>query len=275
LSDSRPEPGHTPQTPTKRISSTQAPLTPQSKDRLPIKENDRDLRNTPAGRKNAPTPENDDPFQWPSSDEAELAQAAAETIMAPPLDTPRKTPRTDLLTSPGKRSHSDIQASATSTLSALKPSDDDDVFATPATSSRSNGLLSPTTTPLQIASHLENPSQPVAIDPSNSTLATEVFKILAHIPVSSTVEAQLVALLNNHDLRTQGIARGRDISRLAIQSKDKKIAELQARIAALEAERETSRTVIAHLKRDIGVKASSTKRGRRRFVPQNRSPGKT
>ena len=274
MSDSRPKPGHTPQTPTKRISSTQAPLTPQSKDRLPTKENDTDLRDTPTDRKNAITPENDDPFQWPSSDEAELAQAAAEATMAPPLNTPRKTPRTDLLTSPGKRSHSEIQANATSTWSVLKPSDDD-VFATPATSSHSNGLLSPTTTRLQIASHLENPSQPIAVDTSNSTLATEVLKILAPIPISSTVEAQLVALLDKHDLRTQGIARGRDISRVAIQSKDKKIAELQARIAALEAERETSRTVIAHLKRDIGVKASSTKRRRGRFVPQNRSASKT
>lgn len=196
--------------------------------------------------------------------------------MPPPLETPRKTPRTDQLTSPGKRSHSDIQASAAPTWSTLTPSNDDDVFATLTTSSRSNSLLSPTTTAAdQIALHLENPSQPLTNDTSNSTLATDALKILAPIPLNSTVEAQLVALLNRHDLRTQGIAKGRDVSRLAIQSKDKKIAELQTRIAGLEAERETSRAVIAHLKQDIGLNVSSSKRGRGRFVSRNGSPGKT
>jgi hypothetical protein len=275
LSNSRSEPGQTPQTPTKPLSAAQAPLTPSSKDRLPTKEKAIDLRDTPRGTRDASTPENEDSFQWPSSDEAELAQAAAEATIPPPLETPRKTPRTDQLTSPGKRSHSDIQASATPTWSTLTPSNDDDVFATPTTSSRSNGLLSPTTPADQIALHLENPSQPLTNDPSNSTLATDALKILAPIPLNSTVEAQLVALLNRHDLRTQGIAKGRDISRLAIQSKDKKIAELQTRIAGLEAERETSRAVIAHLKQDIGLNASSSKRGRGRFVSKNGSPGKT
>jgi hypothetical protein len=263
-----------PQTPRKPISYAQAPLTPQSRARPLNEEKAIDLTNAPTGRSDTSTVANEDSFDWPSSDEAELARAAAQATMAPPFETPRKAPRTDQLTSPGKRSHGEMQASGTSTWSALTPSNDDDVFATPSTLSRSNGLLSPTATPAQIPSQLENQSQPAANDTSNSSLTTEALKILALIPLNSTIEAHLVALLNRHDLRTQGIAKGRDITRLAIQSKDKKIAELQARIAGLEAEREMSRTVIAHLKQDIGL-ASSPKKGRRRFALRNGSPGKT
>jgi hypothetical protein len=264
-----------PQTPRKPISNAQAPLTPQSRGRPLSRENPTDLTDTPTGKSDTSTLANEESFEWPSSDEAELAEAAAKATMAPPFETPRKTPRTDQVTSPGKRNYNEMQGSGTSTWPVSTPSNGDDVFMTPTASNHLNGLLSPTATPAQISAQLENQSQPVAKDWFNSTLAAEALEILAPIPLNSTVEAQLVALLNRHDLRTQGIAKGRDITRLAIQSKDKKIAELQARIAGLEAERETSRTVIAHLKQDIGVNASSPKKGRGRFAPRKRSPGKT
>lgn len=119
--------------------------------------------------------------------------------------------------------------------------------------------------------------QPCATSDSNSTLAVDALKILAPVPLTSAVESELVILLNTHALRAQGIAKGRDITRLAIQAKDKKIAELQARIAGLEAERETSRTVIAHLKQDIGAKASSPKKGisQWKYASRRTSPSKT
>ena len=264
-----------PQTPRKSVSNPHALLTPQSRNRPPNEGKPTDLTLTPTRKGDALAPTNEDSFEWPSSDEAELAEAAAEATMAPPFETPRKTPRTDHFISPGKRSHSEMQGTGTSTWPVSTPINDDDVFATPTTSNRSHGLLSPTGTPAQISSQLENQTQPVENNTSNSTLANEALKILAPIPLNSAVEEQLFALLNRQDLRTQGIAKGRDITRLAIQSKDKKIAELQARIAGLEAERETSRTVIAHLKQDIGLNASSPKKGRGRFAPHNGSPGKT
>ena len=275
LNNSRSEPGQIPQTPRKPISNVQAPLTPQSRGHPQNGGRTLDLAVTPTAKGNFPTLSKEDSFEWPSSDEAELAQAAAQATVDPLPETPRKTPRTDQLTSPGKRNHSDMQASGTFTWSALTSSNDDDVFATPTTSNRSNGLLSPTATPAHVASQIEEQSQSLSNHKSYSQLATEALKVLAPIPLNSAVEAQLVALLNRHDLRTQGIAKGRDITRLAIQSKDKKIAELQTRIAGLEAERETSRTVIAHLKQDIGLNASSPKRGRGRFTLRNSSPGKT
>ena len=217
----------------------------------------------------------EDSFEWPSSDEAELAEAAARATMALPFETPRKTPRTTQLTSPGKRSRSEMQGSGASDWPIYPPSNDDDVFATPKSSNHPNGLLSPTPTPAKIFSQFDNQHQSPKDDTSNSTLATEALNLLTLIPLNQTVESQLVALLNKHDLRTQGIAKGRDITRLAIQSKDKKIAELQERIAGLEAERETSRTVIAYLKQDIGINASSPRKGKGRFSSRNGSPGKT
>jgi translation elongation factor EF-Tu-like GTPase len=100
-------------------------------------------------------------------------------------------------------------------------------------------------------------------------LASEALAILSDSQLSSKVENELVGLLNKYDLRTQGIIKGRDITRLAVQAKDKKIAELQTRISVLEGERETNRTVITHLKHDIAT--SPTKgRGRGRF-PARRS----
>jgi hypothetical protein len=275
LSNSRSEPGQTPNTPRKPISNAQAPLTPQSKGRQRNEENTINLTDTPRDRSDTLKLANEDSFEWPSSDEAELAQAAAQATVAPPFETPRKTPRTNQITSPGKRNYSEMQGGDTSTWPTFTPDNDDDVFATPTTSNRSNGLLSPTATPAQGPLQLENWSQHVSNYTSNSSLATEALKILAPIPLNSTVEAQLVTLLNRHDLRTQGIAKGRDITRLAIQSKNMKIAELQARIAGLEAERETSKTVIAHLKQDIGLSASSPKKGRGRFKSRNGRPGKT
>ena len=224
---------------------------------------------TPTGKNDISTLANEDSFEWPSSDEDEFTAAAAQATMPPPVETPRKIPRTEQFTSPGKRSYNEMQSSCV----VSTPSNDDDVFITPTTSNRSNGLLSPTATPTQIPSQVENQSQPVEIHTSNSTLATEVLKILAPIPLNSSIQSQLVELLNRHDLRTQGIAKGRDITRLAVQSRERKIAELQARIAGLEAERQTSRTVIAHLKQDIGASATSPKKGRGRFAPRNGTPG--
>lgn len=275
LHNSRSEPGQIPQTPRKPISNAQAPLTPQSKIRPRNEEKAIDLTNTPTGKSNKTTLSNEDSFEWPSSDEAELVEAATQATRASPPETPRKTPRTDQFTSPGKRSYGEMRDSGAPTWPISTPSNDDDVFTTPTTSNYPAGLLSPAATPGQISSQLENQSKPVASDWPNSSLATEALKILAPIPLTSTVEAQLVALLNRHELRTQGITKGRDITRLGIQARDKKIAELQTRIAGLEAERETSRTVIAHLKQDIGLNVMSPKKAGGRFASRKGSPGKT
>lgn len=128
----------------------------------------------------------------------------------------------------------------------------DDVFNTPRSSQDVSGLLSPVETPsrekLQRGVHC----------PTESDLVADVLRLLEGVKLSNEMEQKLVELLNKHDLRTQGIAKGRDVTRLALGSKERKIAELEARIAGLEGERETSKAVIAHLKRDI-VQTSPSK----------------
>ncbi|KIX93114.1 uncharacterized protein Z520_11171 [Fonsecaea multimorphosa CBS 102226] len=242
-----------------------APLTPQKKDpnALPLTPQTRqDVRN----RRDTKEPANikhDESFDWSSSNDEELLKAEQDILEKSPFQTPKKAPRTESLTSPGKRKF--VQAAAQSATADETWPLSDDVFTTPSTThpSKSSGLLSPSSTPANRA------TQHVLPETEPSTLASEALDILRGSRIDPEVEKELVDLLNRHDLRTQGIIKGRDITRLAVQAKEKKIAELQARIAALEAEKETNKRVISHLKHDM---AASPKRGKGRSAPRGEQP---
>ncbi|KAL1651365.1 hypothetical protein SLS58_000705 [Diplodia intermedia] len=86
-------------------------------------------------------------------------------------------------------------------------------------------------------------------DDAGDALVPDVLEVLNENGVNldkETCEA-LQKVLKSHTLRTQGLARGRDISRLAVRERNAKIGELQARVTALEAELETQKAVIANL----------------------------
>jgi hypothetical protein len=183
-------------------------------------------------------------FEWSSSNDLDLVEIAQSVAMAPP-ETPRKIARNIVFASPGKRNYSEM-VEGTSEFSATVSNDD--VFNTPRSSEEANGLLSPAETPLRRKPYGQ---APYSIVPTDSGLAKDALRVLGGSKLCVEVEQQLVDLLNKHDLRTQGIAKGRDITRLALSNKEQKIAELEARITGLEAERETSRAVIAHLKADL------------------------
>lgn len=108
-------------------------------------------------------------------------------------------------------------------------------FSTPLTVLRESA-------PPSTSSHLQCPlvSQTLALLESH------------HIALPSKAKDDLINLLNTHDLRTKGIIRGRDISRLAIQKKEERIQELQGRIDTLESEREAWRA--ARMKDCNGIK---------------------
>ena len=89
----------------------------------------------------------------------------------------------------------------------------------------------------------------------------EVMGLLKDQPIDEQTASELRELLNRHALRVSGIAKGRDITRVALKAKDTKIAELQQKITALETEREMDKTIIAHFKRDMAQSIAS-KRGR-------------
>lgn len=248
LSNSRSEPPPQPQTP-RKPKAADIPPTPDTKASK--------FGSESAGRARQNHQEksgDDSSFDWSSSNDEALLEAELQVSKEQPhFETPKKAARTLSTTSPGKRAFHQVAGQNVDVDDTWPLSDD--VFATPSTSHKSggSGLLSPTETPAR------DRFQSVAPDNAPSALAVEVLAVLSKVPLSSEVEKELIDLLNRHDLRTQGISKGRDITRLAVQAKEKKIAELQARIGALEAERETNRAVINHMKHDI---ATSPRGGR-------------
>lgn len=231
-------------------NSRSEPITP-SKDRSRTGSPDIITRYTPskAPASTQTTSTLEEVFDWPNSDDDELFRVTDRASMAPP-ETPRKAIKTDMVASPSKRRHDEME-------SGLATPASDDVFTTPATGLHdknlfSAGLISPAETP----THGRFKEIPLGGD---SELATEVLAALSSIAVDAETRDAVKTVCNKNALRTQGIAKGRDISRLAIKAKDGKIAALQARIAALEAERETNRAVIRHLRRDIEMSRSQPK----------------
>ena len=171
----------------------------------------------------------------------------------PPLETPNKAPKRDALSTPGKRHFSEMRNG--SEYGNPTPSTaGDDVFVTSAAVSACNGLFpsahgmpSPadTPTPRRFTDLLQAGQ--------DSELTMKVFRVLkdSGVIVNSDVKAELKGICDKYALSTRGITKGRDISRATVQAKNEEILELQETITALQAERETSRAVIRHLRRDM------------------------
>ena len=188
-------------------------------------------------------------YDWPGSDEEELAKVADQQTLRPP-ETPRKAVKFSTIATPRKRLFDEKQ-SPDKTFTAVH---NDDVFSTPPTRSRntapssSTGLLSPLTTP--------TPTRFKNAPTEDSDLATEMLDSLGklHVPMPEEAITAVKDIAGRHVMKMQGIAKGRDISRAAIKTKDGTIAEQQGKIAALEAEVESDRTIIAHLRRTLETK---------------------
>ena len=129
----------------------------------------------------------------------------------------------------------------------------DDVFSTPATVVGSKNLFSSSEPPETPTPVRFNDIAPTAT--ADSSLATEVLKALktAEVTLASHTRNEIRDICNRQSLFTHGVMKGRDISRSLISKKDEKITELQGSIEALQSERETSRAVIRHLRRQLGV----------------------
>lgn len=69
---------------------------------------------------------------------------------------------------------------------------------------------------------------------TENTLTQDVFGALRSIPLPLSVKGKLGAILTKHDLRTEGVKMGRDISRAVIKTKEARIVELEERIRILE-----------------------------------------
>ncbi|KAL8873685.1 MAG: hypothetical protein Q9174_000890 [Haloplaca sp. 1 TL-2023] len=271
LSNSRTEPMKAPETPTKPANTSSAqglrtpytdtvierrstgvlsPCTPsKSTTARPSASDTQTTRST--------LPVSDEEFyDWPASDEDDVLEAvdqASSQEAMPPPETPNKAPKRDALSTPGKRRFLDM-ANGDERGNPSLSTPGDDVFVTPATVSARNGLFpsaygmpSPADTPTpRRFTNLLQAGQ-------DSELTMDVLKVLKDhgISVNSDVKAELKGICDKHALSTRGIMKGRDISRATVQAKNEKISELQESITALQAERETSRAVIRHLRRDM------------------------
>merc|ERR1712070_405595 len=111
--------------------------------------------------------------------------------------------------------------------------------------------IAPTPTTAQTPTSARHHNALVNPADSASTLTAEALSALSAVRLPPDVLSNLRSILSKHDLKTQGVTRGRDISRLALKSKEAKIAELQKKIESLEADMELDRGVIRQLRWQI------------------------
>nr|POF12961.1 hypothetical protein CFP56_10109 [Quercus suber] len=193
--------------------------------------------------------DDDEAFPWPLTGVAE-GQLSTPVVAVAPM-TPHKAQKTGVYATPATsakrvlpwlQEHGPMTPGTTSThaVSSLE---------TPSKAPAAvnlNGSLTPNKSTSEMLMP-KSPSPPrhknALVNPADSasSLASEALAVLAPLSIPPHILSNLRSILSKHDLRTQGITKGRDISRLAIKAKDAKVAELQAKIASLEAEREMER----------------------------------
>lgn len=195
-------------------------------------------------------------YDWPASEDEDVLTVvdnASSTRNMPPPETPRKAVKTNPSSTPGKRPFSAMTSGIEVTWPTLEVAEDD-VFTTPSTTLKKGGLLNlgQATSP---STDVSTPTRfrDVLKAGQDSELTLEVLRTLQdhRISLTSDVRAEIKAICDKHTLSMRGIIKGRDISRTMVTTKNERILELQETIAALQAERETSRAVIRHLRRDV------------------------
>lgn len=204
--------------------------------------------------------ENEEFYDWPSSDDEELSKAASilsSNLMPPPPSTPRKAMKTDVFSTPGKRSNDNefnsVPITKLNFSTHNKAIEEDDVFTAPNTATpRTLGLFS----------HFGNQPSPAEtptprrfrdVAGQDSDLATQILQLFERkkLPLSSELKDEVRAIANKHHMYTRGVVNGRDISRAMIKKKSEENTELQGTIAGLEAELEAQYSLIRRLRQEL------------------------
>ncbi|KAJ5306445.1 hypothetical protein N7508_005460 [Penicillium antarcticum] len=196
-----------------------------------------------------------DEFGWNdnSDNNEELTNVLSSSQATEPFITqpsfhpefPSKVARTNLFTSPGERKSSEA--------TNMSPSRTQSALATPFSSRSSRTEQFPpssveicmTPTPSKYSDILYADSKYDMTDLSKSLLDV-LDKHSVVLP--SHAQKEMVSLLNQHDLRTKGISKGRDMSRLLLKKRDDEIVRLKERISNLEAQKELDRSLIEGMK---------------------------
>ncbi|KAL8850811.1 MAG: hypothetical protein Q9221_004225 [Calogaya cf. arnoldii] len=154
LNNSRTEPISAPQTPTKSSfdpgqNGLQTPYTTTAKRYgSPV----RSLPHTPSkpaavagdngGTQNTSTTtgtSDEEFYDWPASDDDDVLKVVDNVASMPPPETPRKPAKTEMLSTPAKRRFSEMQNMTEVTYPTLEVVEDD-VFMTPSTTFKTDGL---------------------------------------------------------------------------------------------------------------------------------------
>lgn len=203
-----------------------------------------------------------------ADDEAKFADEVEKADAAEYSETPRKAIKTSHFETPGSKRKREDEMLPTPVSGAIKPNmgvkssrRDEDVFNTPGSrlkggmwdGNEHSGLRSPsaTPTPSRFQDHTIANDAGSHKATQSYDIGDEVLELLKDQHIDDETTSNLRKLLNKHALKISGIAKGRDITRVALKAKDAKIAELQQKITTLETERELDKTIIRHFKSDI------------------------
>ncbi|KAJ5816703.1 Zinc finger GRF-type [Penicillium robsamsonii] len=229
-------------------------LTPQTERRF-VNTPQRNFKSPPKTAKARMISEASDDFGWnddDSDDNNELSKALSssqtESFISQPNfhpESPFKNPHTSTVTSPGKRKLAEVIND--------NPPYDQPTPATPFSSCSSRTAMCPpssaelcmTPTPSKYNDVLSADSKFDTSDLAKSLL--DILEIHS-VVLPNKAHDEVVSLLNRQELKTQGIIRGRDITRLALKKKDDEIKKLQDRVSNLEAQRELDRSIIEGIK---------------------------
>lgn len=209
--------------------------------------------------------EDTDTYGWndDTDDDEELTEALSSSqgtwsfISQPNFrpGSPPKSARKPTVSSPSKRKLSDFAYGQSSPAARNQAQ-----IATPLSSRASRSQLPPpsaelcmTPTPSRYSNVLHSDSRSDASDLAKSTLA---LLDKHNVVLPNRARDELVTLLNRQELRTQGIVRGRDITRIAMKKKDEQIELLNERMQFLETQREMDRTVLDGIQGSASVSAS-------------------
>lgn len=194
----------------------------------------------------------DDEFGWALGEQADALEKKAT---AAGLQTPQKAQKTGVYATPATTAKRKLPwLEQPPTPATPKAAESAEYFETPSKPSAPAAnrnepetpyappTLATNSTPSPTTRHRDALTNPAD---SSSSLTSEVLNCIngSNVKLPPNILSELRSIVTKHDLKSQGIVKGRDISRLAIKAKDAKIAELQARIASLEAEREVERGV--------------------------------
>lgn len=211
---------------------------------------------------------------WPLSVHNEISLVGAAEEVIPQSEntypeTPRKVAKVEEFRTPrSKRKKDEAERWPAPNTGQTNP---DDVFTIPSATrlkggmwdgNERSGLMSPSVTPTPARVRGVKQPQEAAEsleDQKDYDITKEVMELLKNQSINDNTTSEIRNVLNRYALKTQGIIRGRDITRMALKTKDSKIVELEQRIVELQNEREIDKVIIRQFKNNM---AQSLKRGR-------------